>query len=30
VKQNLNRAYDYGRATAMVDAALSLPPLKPP
>jgi 4-hydroxyphenylacetate 3-monooxygenase len=30
VKQNLNRAYDYARATAMVDAALALPPLDPP
>ena len=30
VKQNLNRAYDYARATAMVDAALSLPPLEVP
>jgi 4-hydroxyphenylacetate 3-monooxygenase len=29
VKQNLNRAYDYARATAMVDAALALP-IDPP
>jgi 4-hydroxyphenylacetate 3-monooxygenase len=29
VKQNLNRAYDYARATAMVDAALALPPDEP-
>jgi 4-hydroxyphenylacetate 3-monooxygenase len=28
VKQNLNRSYDYKRATAMVDAALALPPIK--
>jgi len=27
VKQNLNRAYDYKRATALVDKALGLPPL---
>jgi 4-hydroxyphenylacetate 3-monooxygenase len=27
VKQNLNRFYDYKRATAMVDAALALPPV---
>jgi 4-hydroxyphenylacetate 3-monooxygenase len=27
VKTNLNRAYDYGRAGALVDAALNLPPL---
>jgi 4-hydroxyphenylacetate 3-monooxygenase len=27
VKQNLNRAYDYAHATAMVDAALALPPI---
>ena len=26
VKQNLNRFFDYKRATAMVDAALELPP----
>ena len=26
VKQNLNRLYDYQRATALVDAALALPP----
>ena len=25
VKQNVNRFYDYKRATAMVDAALALP-----
>jgi 4-hydroxyphenylacetate 3-monooxygenase len=30
VKQNLNRAYDYKRATAMVDAALALPPVNRP
>jgi 4-hydroxyphenylacetate 3-monooxygenase len=30
VKQNLNRAYDYARATAMVDAALALPSIGPP
>jgi 4-hydroxyphenylacetate 3-monooxygenase len=30
VKQNLNRAYDYARATAMVDAALGLPPINRP
>ena len=30
VKQNLNRAYDYKRATALVDQALALPPLDPP
>src|SRR5262249_42835954 len=30
VKQNLNRGYDSARATAMVDAALALPPLDPP
>jgi 4-hydroxyphenylacetate 3-monooxygenase len=29
VKQNLNRAYDYKRATALVDQALALPPLDP-
>jgi 4-hydroxyphenylacetate 3-monooxygenase len=28
VKQNVNRFFDYKRATAMVDAALSLPPVK--
>ncbi len=28
VKQNVNRAFDYKRATAMVDAALSLPPVE--
>src|SRR5947209_10062607 len=28
VKQNVNRFYDYGRAKALVDAALSLPPLE--
>jgi 4-hydroxyphenylacetate 3-monooxygenase len=27
VKQNVNRLYDYKRATALVDAALSLPPI---
>ncbi len=27
VKQNVNRAFDYKRATAMVDAALALPPV---
>lgn len=27
VKSNLNRLYDYKRATALVDAALSLPPI---
>jgi 4-hydroxyphenylacetate 3-monooxygenase len=27
VKQNVNRCYDYKRATALVDAALALPPL---
>jgi 4-hydroxyphenylacetate 3-monooxygenase len=27
VKQNLNRLYDYKRATSMVDAALALPPI---
>jgi 4-hydroxyphenylacetate 3-monooxygenase len=27
VKQNLNRVYDYKRATALVDAALALPPI---
>ena len=27
VKQNVNRFYDYGRAKALVDAALNLPPL---
>ena len=30
VKQNVNRFYDYRRATALVDAALDLPPLEPP
>jgi 4-hydroxyphenylacetate 3-monooxygenase len=30
VKQNLNRAYDYARATAMVDAALALPSIGRP
>jgi 4-hydroxyphenylacetate 3-monooxygenase len=29
VKQNVNRCYDYARATALVDAALALPPVKP-
>jgi 4-hydroxyphenylacetate 3-monooxygenase len=28
VRQNLNRLYDYKRATALVDAALNLPPVK--
>ena len=28
VKQNVNRFFDYKRATAMVDAALALPPVK--
>src|SRR5436190_3910792 len=28
VKQNVNRFYDYGRAKALVDASLSLPPLE--
>ena len=28
VKQNVNRSFDYKRATAMVDAALALPPVK--
>ncbi len=28
VKQNVNRFYDYKRATAMVDAALALPPVQ--
>jgi 4-hydroxyphenylacetate 3-monooxygenase len=28
VKQNVNRLYDYKRATALVDAALALPPLE--
>ena len=28
VKQNVNRFYDYGRAKALVDAALNLPPLE--
>jgi len=28
VKQNVNRAFDYKRATAMVDAALALPPVE--
>jgi 4-hydroxyphenylacetate 3-monooxygenase len=28
VKQNVNRFYDYKRATAMVDAALALPPVE--
>jgi 4-hydroxyphenylacetate 3-monooxygenase len=27
VKQNVNRFFDYKRATAMVDAALALPPV---
>jgi 4-hydroxyphenylacetate 3-monooxygenase len=27
VKQNINRCYDYKRATALVDAALALPPV---
>src|SRR5262249_52973141 len=27
VKQNVNRAFDYKRATAMVDAPLALPPV---
>jgi 4-hydroxyphenylacetate 3-monooxygenase len=29
VKQNVNRFFDYKRATAMVDAALDLPPVMP-
>ncbi len=29
VKQNINRLYDYKRATALVDAALALPPIRP-
>jgi len=28
VKQNVYRTYDFKRATAMVDAALALPPVK--
>jgi 4-hydroxyphenylacetate 3-monooxygenase len=28
VKQNVNRFFDYKRATAMVDAALALPPVQ--
>jgi 4-hydroxyphenylacetate 3-monooxygenase len=28
VKQNVNRLYDYKRATALVDAALALPPIE--
>ena len=28
VKQNVYRNYDFKRATAMVDAALALPPVK--
>ena len=27
LKQNINRLYDYKRATALVDAALKLPPV---
>jgi 4-hydroxyphenylacetate 3-monooxygenase len=30
VKQNVNRIYDYARATALVDAALALPPVNRP
>jgi 4-hydroxyphenylacetate 3-monooxygenase len=30
VKQNINRLYDYKRATALVDAALALPPIGRP
>jgi 4-hydroxyphenylacetate 3-monooxygenase len=30
VKQNVNRFYDYKRATAMVDRALELPPIDRP
>jgi 4-hydroxyphenylacetate 3-monooxygenase len=30
IKQNVNRFYDYKRATGLVDAALSLPPIEPP
>ena len=30
VKQNVNRFYDYKRATALVDAALALPPVNRP
>lgn len=30
VKQNVNRFYDYKRATALVDAALALPEVPPP
>jgi 4-hydroxyphenylacetate 3-monooxygenase len=29
VRQNLNRLYDYQRATALADAALALPPVEP-
>ena len=29
VKQNVYRNYDFKRATAMVDAALALPPISP-
>ena len=29
VKQNVNRFYDYKRATALVDSALALPPVQP-
>jgi 4-hydroxyphenylacetate 3-monooxygenase len=28
IKQNVNRFFDYKRATAMVDAALALPPVQ--
>jgi len=28
VKQNVNRFYDYKRATALVDTALALPPVR--
>ena len=30
VKQNVNRFYDYKRATALVDAALALPEINRP
>jgi hypothetical protein len=30
VKQSVNRSYDYRQATAMVDAALALPPINLP
>ena len=29
IKQNVNRAFDYQRATGLVDAALALPPVDP-